>query len=366
MNRGASRMAAVGVCPASVSPHRRQMVHPVQRVRGDAFPTSLSNPRTPMQLEPDEEVSDFKTRINLTEYAAAAGYEVDRKGSSRSSVAMAGPGGDKVLISVGPDRHWIYCSVTDSSDCGSIIDFVQRRKRLNLGEVRRSLRPWLDAPGAVTVPGAPLSRPPASAWVATVEPVVPDPAAVASAVESMSVVTVPHPYLTRRGIPAAVYLEGLFRGRVLSDRRGNAVFPHWGDGRRVCGFETKNDGFTSFAKGGTKGLFVSRWSERVRTAVVVESAVDALSYAALFPGEGIGVVSTGGALSPKQPVLLRRLFSGLNAGAEVVAATDHDAAGESLAGQIEAIVRALPSPNPGVRRHRPAAAGSDWNDELRR
>lgn len=313
----------------------------------------------------DDEISAFKTRINLTEYAAAAGYELDRKGSSRSSVAMSGPAGDKVLVSVGPDRHWIYCSVSDGADCGSIIDFVQRRERLNLGEVRRSLRPWLDSAGAPAVPGAQLARPPASAWVADVAPVTPDPEAVREAMEAMSVVADPHPYLVSRGIPEAVYLENPFRGRVFRDARGNAVFPHLGADREVCGFEAKNLGFTSFAKGGVKGLFVSCWHRGVRGVVIAESAVDALSYAAMFPSREMGLVSIGGALSPKQPVLLRRLFSRLPAGAEVVAATDHDPAGESLASQIEAIAAALPDAGLVVRRHRPTAAGADWNDVLR-
>ena len=37
-----------------------------------------------------EEMEDFKSRINLSEYAAACGYRLDRKASSRNS-AMATP-----------------------------------------------------------------------------------------------------------------------------------------------------------------------------------------------------------------------------------------------------------------------------------
>jgi hypothetical protein len=41
------------------------------------------------------------------------------------------------------DRHWIYFTIGEDTDNGSIIDFVQKRKGGNLGDVRRALRPWL-------------------------------------------------------------------------------------------------------------------------------------------------------------------------------------------------------------------------------
>lgn len=44
------------------------------------------------------ELEYFKTAINLTEYAAGQGYLLDRRASSRNSVVMRHPGGDK-------DRH---------------------------------------------------------------------------------------------------------------------------------------------------------------------------------------------------------------------------------------------------------------------
>ncbi len=42
--------------------------------------------------------SRFKSDINLTQYAAHLGYEVDKKKSTRSSIAMRN-GGDKIIIS---------------------------------------------------------------------------------------------------------------------------------------------------------------------------------------------------------------------------------------------------------------------------
>jgi hypothetical protein len=38
-----------------------------------------------------DELESFKTNINLTEYAAASGYRLDRKASSRNSAVMVHP-----------------------------------------------------------------------------------------------------------------------------------------------------------------------------------------------------------------------------------------------------------------------------------
>jgi hypothetical protein len=64
------------------------------------------------------ELKRFKTEINLTEYAASEGYEIDEKESSRNSVVMRHPSGDKVIVARGFDRHWIYFSVRNDRDNG--------------------------------------------------------------------------------------------------------------------------------------------------------------------------------------------------------------------------------------------------------
>jgi hypothetical protein len=84
----------------------------------------------------DTELEAFK-EINLTEYAAAQGYELDRKASSRNSAVMRRGEGDKIIVARGQDGHWIYCAVHDARDPGgSIIDFVQHRDRCSLGRAR--------------------------------------------------------------------------------------------------------------------------------------------------------------------------------------------------------------------------------------
>jgi hypothetical protein len=81
----------------------------------------------------DHEIDRFKSEINLIEYASDKGYQIDRAESSRNSVVMRSPAtDDKIIVGRGPNGHWKYFSVRDSSDNGTIIDFAQKRDVKNL------------------------------------------------------------------------------------------------------------------------------------------------------------------------------------------------------------------------------------------
>ena len=103
----------------------------------------------------DAELNSFKTSIDLRAYAAGQGYQLDAKASWRGTSVMRHPlSNDKVIIKRGMDGHFVYFSVRDDRDNGSIIDFVQNRQRLSLGAVRKELRPWINQP-PVAVPSFP-------------------------------------------------------------------------------------------------------------------------------------------------------------------------------------------------------------------
>src|ERR1700722_12520120 len=97
----------------------------------------------------DPELEPFKTTINLRAYAAGLGYVWDRKESWRGSTVMRAPDGDKVIIKRHADGHFVYFSAHRDGDSGSIIDFVQQRRRLSLGAVRKDLRAWSRTPAIV-------------------------------------------------------------------------------------------------------------------------------------------------------------------------------------------------------------------------
>ena len=222
----------------------------------------------------DSELDNFKTRIDLRAYAAGQGYLLDRKESWRGTSVMRHPvSNDKVIIKRGMDGHFVYFSVRDDRDNGSIIDFVQNRLRLSLGAARKELRPWVGQP-PVSVPAFPaLHR------------TEKDRMKVETAFARMKDATGGHPYLERRrALPASLLASDRFGGRVRMDDKGNAVFPHF-DAQGLSGYEVKNAGFTGFASGGSKGLWLSHELPDDNRLVFCESAIDALSHAALFPAE---------------------------------------------------------------------------------
>jgi hypothetical protein len=92
----------------------------------------------------DDELNSFKRDIDLRAYAASQGYQLDRKESWHGSSVMRHPAtDDKVIIKRSSDGVYIYFSVRDEQDNGSIIDFVQNRTHMSLGAVRKELRPWI-------------------------------------------------------------------------------------------------------------------------------------------------------------------------------------------------------------------------------
>lgn len=235
-----------------------------------------------------EELERFKREINLTALAASEGFEIDRRASSRNSVVMRHPRGDKIIVARGHDQHWTYFNVHDAADCGTVVDFIARQYGYNLGEVRKHLRTWQGL--------APL---PAEAYVETLEPIVRDLAAVRARYEATRpLIGGEHPYLNHeRKLPTFLLSRPQYAGRVRIDARGNAVFPHWNrDG--LCGFELRNANYRGFAKHGVKGLWLSLDSQHVEQLIFTEAAIDALSYAALHEAASLGLASFGGAPVP--------------------------------------------------------------------
>ena len=296
-----------------------------------------------------DELERFKSHINLTEYMAAQGYKLDKAESSRHSAVMRGPGDDKIIIAKGQDGHWVYFSIRDEADNGSIIDFAQRRQGLNLGQVRRELRPWVGET-------AERPRPAIEHYARTVLPSSPDRQRVACALAKAPPVEW-HPYLEGRGIKAKTLADPRFAGMVRLDDRGNAVFPHY-DREGLSGYELKNQGFTGFSGGGTKALWHSTNLGRERRLVITESAIDALSHAQLYPDPNTAYISLGGSPSPEQMELARSAIAkAQNRGAKVVMGTDNDPEGEKIA-------RWLSDGYSRIERELPAS-GKDWNEQIK-
>jgi hypothetical protein len=304
----------------------------------------------------DSELDDFKRAIDLRQFAVSLGYEIDRRESWRGSTVLR-HGGDKIVVKRNGNGHYVFFSVKDDRDNGTIIDFVQRRQYLSLGAVRQILRPWIRRPAA-ELPLFPR-----------LEPAGPDRIRMENAYRRMRDAT-RHPYLeNERYLPAALLKAPRFVGRVRIDRRGNAVFPHF-DLAGLCGYEIKNRHYTGFASGGRKGLWLSHGSPDDQHLVLAESAIDALSHAALFPDDEdkTRYASLGGKPSSQQLTLLEAIAAKLPTSSEVVAAFDADGAGRTLVEVAGAAVRAVAHRKERMdlifRSHLPEREGEDWNQVL--
>lgn len=311
-----------------------------------------------MKIKQSDELDRFKSEINLVEYAGSMGYEIDKKESGRASVVMRGPGDDKIIIATAQSGHGVYFSVRDDADHGSIIDFVQRRQNVNMGEVRKELRPWLGS-GIPTRSGRPVLRQPVEKRPSKPAPSSADRHQVLAAFSKMKPAG-DHPYLVHeRKISTKTLRDPRFAGSIRIDQRGNAVFPHF-DEQGLSGYEMKNSGFTGFSKHGKKSVWISSNASSCNRLVIVESAIDALSHAQLLGRAGDGYFSVGGNPSPDQLELLRRtLVKASERGAELVLATDNDADGDKLASKIQAVAPAE------IKSKRDRPDTNDWNDQLK-
>jgi DNA primase len=141
------------------------------------------------------------------------------------------------------------------------------------------------------------------------------------------------------------------------DERSNILFPHR-DRDGLSGFESKNCGWTAFSPGGVKALWTSHALATDRRLVLVESAIDALSFHQLHPDADTRYASTAGSMSTHQRALLAEKLNALPAGTAVILAFDRDPAGDRLAADVRGLA--------GAQFTRACSPiGKDWNDCLK-
>lgn len=298
------------------------------------------------------EIERFKSEINLPDYASTLGFVLVRgKGTTVSLVLKNQRTDEYIVVRREPDLHWVYFVVGDTSDSGTIIDFVRgRRPGITLGRIRQLLRPWILEPER-------RPRLPATAPRIDLEPHYADRGAVALAFDAAALED-NSGYLNRRGIRPETLQSPRFRGAWRVDARGNVLFPH-SDSEGLSGYEIKNRGFTGFASGGIKALWRSAEEPTDSRLVLTESAIDALSYHQLRPDPRTRYASAGGCLSTHQELVIPEVFAALPPSCTVILALDNDEAGELLAAHVRRL-----APESTFVRSAPATA-KDWNDVLR-
>lgn len=304
-----------------------------------------------------DELQRFKTDINLSEYAAEQGYVLIKNESSRNSFVMQRESdNDKIIVATDTDGHGIYFSVRDDADNGSIIDFVQQRKGLNLGQVRKELRPYIGENREQKPIESRMSKPQISTHDAQ-----------KAAVNWSRAQPAPeHDYLEKRGITKATLQDPRFAPVVRTDDRNNALFAHYNK-QGISGYEIKNKDFTGFAAGGQKGLWFTSNINHAERVVITETAIDALSHAefqrrnkANEPAK-TAYVSFGGSMSPEQKELIGSMLENMQQREQkLVLANDRDGAGEAFNEQI----KGLAPVGLETSLEQPLVNTKDWNESL--
>lgn len=293
----------------------------------------------------------FKQSVNLSQYAAGQGYELDRKKSTRSSLVMRhAASGDKIIVSK-KGANWVYFSVSNDADNGTVIDFIGNRTAKTLPEIGKELATWTGGAGALPVYALP-----------DVQEQVYDRARIIKAFGWMKPAPA-HPYLiNERKIPADIVNHPRFAGRVFQDRYGNAVFPHE-DGQGVCGLELKNTDKGVFMRGSEKALWLGNIDPADTVLTLGEGAIDALSHFALFRPQGTSYGAVSGGMRDKQFTFLMAIIEKMPKLEKIVLAVDNDEGGKKIASRIEAYLAGKFTGE--IVRHVPEWEGMDWNEVLK-
>lgn len=301
--------------------------------------------------------SRYKSDINLSHYAASLGYELDPRKTTKSSLVMKHPNGDKVIISK-RGRNYVYFSVSDDKDNGTIVDFIRKRTDKTFLEIGQELQKWVRGWDGISqnIP-----------FASDIQSQEYNPERIKALFSRVKQIKGDDYLQNVRKIPLSTLQNQLFAERIYRDFYGNIVFPHY-DHSGVCGLELKNTDKGVFVRGSAKGLWTSTINLKAETLVITESPIDGLSYFTLFPDvqkSGVVFASVSGGLRPHQVQLIIDLIKKLPQLQKIILAVDHDAGGEKIEKTIRDGVKNAGALVGDMSTHVPEKMGDDWNEVLK-
>jgi hypothetical protein len=280
-------------------------------------------------------------------------WQFDRKESTRSALKYRRGEGEVVIVNHDGRGWWD----PQSSAKGDIFDLVQfLDPRLNFGQVRRVLRPFIGL--SPTYPEAlrPAQRVGPNRSVAERWNARPRLRPYSAAWNYLA---------SERCLPAHVLSAAADLDNVRTGFYGSPWFAHRQDGQ-VCHVEVRGPDFKGSLRGGTKTVFrFGRSGEGVVRLAVAEAPIDALSLAAI---EGMRpdtlYLATGGGMGPGT---VQAIEAELRTIATSPAALLASAADANTAGERYAARHAELAATAAVRFERlMPTAGTDWNDVLKK
>ncbi len=288
-----------------------------------------------------------ETSLDFTTIAEKFGYRVDKTRSSKKITILVSESKRLAVYDNGSKGHF-YINQKDSNEKGSIIDLVKRElgcdflraKDFITGAQIAPLSPRTEAPewaeeGKKDFDGAysKSKYPNESAYLTEVRGIAPEVLALSAD--------------TRQGTDTNLFYH--------RDSQG-----------RLTGYEYRDEKRKGFAKGGAKSLFSIWGSDEVKSLIIVESAINALSYmqilllkddlkeAYLHPL----IVSTAGRSSQSQKDHIKALADRYKP-EFIILGQDNDKGGDGdkQADELKAVLNEFKT-----IRHKPQL--NDWNDEL--
>ena len=174
-------------------------------------------------------------------------------------------------------------------------------------------------------------------------------------------------YLTlRRGLPENILLAAHRADSIREGPRGSAWFAHRDAASLLTGIEMRGPDYRNFSAGGGKTLFrLSGGPDRLSRLAVCESAIDALSLAALEHARRDTLyAATAGGMGPATIIALQQLLQDLvtDPADILIVATDADTAGRRYAARLKDMATEARVRFDAIL---PPHGLNDWNDALR-
>ena len=302
-----------------------------------------------------EELQRIKQEVNLLQHAISMGYALDKAKSTRQEVVLV-KGEDRLVCRQSPTTHkWIYFSVVNDKDQGTIIDFMLNRG-YSFQQIRGLRSTYLDKSILVqqaSLPERPVYDAATNHKIAAIAIEVFAPCARDT-------------YLQKRGIKDSISHSY----KNLKTNAYEAVFGlyrkvnHQGVGQ-LCStlkYRLGKDGQSKhyFQKGLPRGVAVFTDASYDRV-IITESPLDALSHKQQHEDERSMYVCTCGNISKNvEQELVQLLKHAHQDGKEVVLAFDKDKAGERMRSQLGSYLQEQSCSYQVIHPQE----GKDWNEAL--
>lgn len=289
-------------------------------------------------------------KVNFFSVCESLGYKEIKTKSTAKIKIFENNNGKKIAVYLNAGGVPFYINQREPDEKGSIIDLIMRdiscdfisAKKLALGDSH--IQPPAAAPAAAAVEEKRDFNP----------------------VYARSGKLIESAYLLGRGI--SPHISALGACKDARQARDVCAFFHRDSSGELTGYEYRGADKKGFSKGGKKALFIIDLTPAAKRLVIVESAINALSYLQLLlesdaPEHMLDcvIVSTAGRFSATQKEQIKLLI--LSRSIEhVTLGQDNDETGDGdrQAQELAALADAL-----GVKskRHKPKL--NDFNDDLR-